>query len=558
MAAEQIETLGSGEERTRGEILARLKELEDRISRVETHLDLPPLQEAGGRPSSPNAEEREEALELQIGQNWFAKAGIVGIALGIAFLLTFPYQDIPPYVPSLVGYLLTGVLFVLSHLWRKSYEQVSRYLLGGGLLLLYFTTLRLSRFSPHPALTDESLEAGILAVVVVFILVVSFRRVSPYLASLGILLGIVTALLQGDAYVVGISLCLIAAVTSHGYRHHGWLGVLAFGTLAVYLGDLVWALNDPLRGTTLRLVGGPEPTVIFPILSLVILAYGALTRRKDDVADSYGGAAAALVNAGGSFLLVLVLTALALKSHIAAWHAGLSLVALVIAIGFWTMRKSTYSTFVYAMLGYLALSVAIIDMFPKPDSLVWLCWESLLVIITAIWFRSRFIIVANFVIYATVFIAYLLSSAGVTLISISFGLVALLSARILNWKKERLELKTELMRNAYLGSALFFIPYALYHSVPPGFVSISWLTTALIYYLASRLLKSRKYRWMALLTTIMTILYVFIIDLVQVNPAFRIVSFLVLGSALLLTSMIYTRRRLKERKEDRKAREPAP
>jgi hypothetical protein len=137
----------------------------------------------------------------------------------------------------------------------------------------------------------------------------------------------------------------------------------------------------------------------------------------------------------------------------------------------------------------------------------------------------------------------------VSLISVSFGIVALLSARVLNWKKERLELKTEMMRNAYLGSALFFIPYALYHSIPQGFVSLSWLFTALVYYLFSRLLKSRKYRWMALLTTIMTIIYVFIVDLVRVDPAFRIISFLVLGTALLLTSMIYTRRRSAGRKE---------
>src|SRR5512135_710335 len=143
---ETNQTSEPGEGGTREELLNRLKELEERIARIESTLNLSPLPDQEERPATGNAEEREEALELQIGQNWFAKAGIVGIALGIVFLLTFPYQDIPPIVPSLAGYVLTGILFLLSHLWQKTYDQVSRYLLGAGLLLLYFTTLRLSRF----------------------------------------------------------------------------------------------------------------------------------------------------------------------------------------------------------------------------------------------------------------------------------------------------------------------------------------------------------------------------------------------------------------------------
>jgi hypothetical protein len=128
-------------------------------------------------------------------------------------------------------------------------------------------------------------------------------------------------------------------------------------------------------------------------------------------------------------------------------------------------------------------------------------------------------------------------------VSVSFGVVALLSARILNWQRDRLELRTDLMRNAYLASALLFLPYALYNSVPPHFVSVSWLILASFYYIASRLLKSRKYRWMALLTTLLTILYVFIMDLTTVDPVVRIVSFLVVGSVLLTISMIYSRKK---------------
>jgi uncharacterized membrane protein len=50
---------------------------------------------------------------------------------------------------------------------------------------------------------------------------------------------------------------------------------------------------------------------------------------------------------------------------------------------------------------------------------------------------------------------------------------------------------------------------------------------------------------MALLTMSLTILYVFIIDLTTVDPIVRIVSFLVVGSALLAISMAYSRKKKK-------------
>ncbi len=112
------------------------------------------------------------------------------------------------------------------------------------------------------------------------------------------------------------------------------------------------------------------------------------------------------------------------------------------------------------------------------------------------------------------FVAYLFRAGTVSMVSIVFGLVALLSARVLNWRKDRLELKTDMMRNAYLASAFFIIPYALYHTVPAAYVSMSWVVVAIFYFAMSVLLKNnRKYRWMALLTFCVTIGYVFIVDI---------------------------------------------
>lgn len=531
-----------GEHNPEDEILAALRNLEERVSRLESHLDLQPEPERQSPTPAASAEEREEALELRIGQNWFAKAGIVGLAGGFAFLLTFPYGNIPPVIPSLVGYVLVGAIVVLSIIWRNTFEQVSRYLLGGGLILFYFTTLRLSHFSPEPALTDRTLEVILLSIVVVVNITISLRRASPYLTSMSLLLGCVTALIAPHPYVTLTLLLLLALISSYGFARFRWTGVLLVGTTLVYFSHVVLALNNPVAGNPLRLVGGPEPSNFFLLMYVIVFGIAALQGLKDRE-ETLAHASAALLNCGAALFLLFVATALGQHSDVPLWHTALSAVSLCIAGTFWTIRRSKYSTFVYAMVGYFALSVAIVAGVAKPDFFVWLCWESVLVLVTAVWFRSRFIVVANFVIFLIAFITYLATAGTLSIVSISFGLAAILSARILNWQKDRLELHTEMMRNAYLGSALFVIPYALYHSVPSGLVSLSWLLVALVYYVISRVLRLRKYRWMAILTILMTIVYVFAIDLVGLDPTLRIVSFLVLGTALLAVSMIYTRRK---------------
>ena len=225
-----------------------------------------------------------------------------------------------------------------------------------------------------------------------------------------------------------------------------------------------------------------------------------------------------------------------------------SIIFIGFAILFYIKKSSKTATFYYAMTGYAALSVAIILQFDQPDFYVWLCWQSLLVVSTAVWFRSKFIIVANFFIFLLIFFAFLILAGVTSGISLSFGIVALLSARVLNWQKDRLELKTEQMRNAYLLTALLIIPYSLYHMLPSGFVAFGWIGVAILYYSFSLLLKNVKYRYMSLATFLLTVGYVFVLGITSEETVNKILSFLVLGAALVIISIVYTRNRNKSSK----------
>jgi hypothetical protein len=224
-----------------------------------------------------------------------------------------------------------------------------------------------------------------------------------------------------------------------------------------------------------------------------------------------------------------------------------NLAASVVLIGlgllFWVRERSSVATFLYAMTGYLALSLAIIRAADVPQVFIWLSLQSLVVVATAIWFQSRFIVVANFLIYAAIVVAYMALARVETGISLVFGFVAIGTARLLNWKRDRLELKTGLMVNAYLVSALVVFPYALAHLVPAKWVGLAWVGVALFHYAMGLLVRSPKYRWMGHATLLFTAAYMVVIGISRLEPLYRNLSFLVLGTVLLAVSVIFTRLR---------------
>ena len=293
-----------------------------------------------------------------------------------------------------------------------------------------------------------------------------------------------------------------------------------------------------------------------PLNLLFILIYNVIYSLSFQIDKNYEenlvSGTGIFINTALGYGLFLLITILSSPSNAQLYNLFASIIFLVFAITFFTKKESRMATFFYAMTGYGALSIAIILQFNKPDYFLWLCWQSILVISTAVWFRSKFIIVANFFIYLLIFLAFLVITGTTGGISLSFGIASLLSARILNWRKDRLELKTEQMRNAYLLTALLIIPYSLYHLFPSGLVAIAWIVVAILYYLLSIILKNIKYRWMSLATFLLTVLYVFVIGITSSETSYKILSFLVLGAALIILSVIYARNRNKSSSIDEK------
>lgn len=534
----------------------RLARLEARLARLESHLGVPaepepptPIPSADIVP--PAAAGPDDEFEFEVGQNWFAVAGILALALGAGFLLSLPHARLPAGGPSLAGGLVAAGLFLLAHVWRRSFELVAGYLRGAGMALLYFATLRLYFFGAQPVLGTESL-AGCLPLVlaVAFNLAIAWRRKSPWLTGLALLTGYATALAVGSAWFVLGSVTLLSALVVSLSLRAGWPRLGFAGIPLGYATYLLWAMGNPIRGGAFRFATEPAAAPALVLALAAIFAVASLLRPDRETEDAVP-CISAFFNCGLGYLLFLGHTAAAFARDLAGAQALASAVFLGLAVAFWVRERSRVSTFFYAMTGYAALSVAIMKASAVPEVFVWLSLQSVVVAATAVWFRSRFIVVANFLIYVAIILAYVFLRKAETGISVGFGLVALVSARILSWQQDRLELKTDLMRNAYLVGAFFIFPYALYHLVPGRLVGLAWVGLALFYYAMNLIARNQKFRWMGHATLLLTALYVTVVGTSRFGPVLRVLSFLALGTVMLVVSLVFTR--LRRRREPGKS-----
>ena len=527
-------------------MLDTIEQLDARLKRIERAVETLPEEQRAAFTNMmeveklPPVEPRDESegLEYRIGRVWLPRIGVVILTIGLVFFLTLPLDVLPTIVANTLGFVLTGVILGMSLIWRKSLPQFSRALVGGGILLLYFSTLRLHYFSAEPLVGSYAVELVLLLLIVAVNLALSLRSDSVYLTAMSLAMGFAAVLTSPDSWILlaGITAMSVLTVVLAVWRK--WMGLLSPGLFFAVLAHFFWSINNPLFGGEPKILTEPYANLLFLLLNVLLFGVANLqmARRGD---DNNLEIVTAFFNTTLPYLVIGFLSFGPYVEQFAITQLLTALVFLGLAVGTWRGTQQRYATFFYTMAGNLALSAAIFQQFETPNEFLWLCLQSFLVISMAIWFRSRIIVVTNFAIFLGVFIAYLVLAPTINGISLAFGFVAIASARIMNWQRDRLELKADMLRNAYLLTALFILPYALYHLLPAGYVSLGWVAIGAFYYMMSKLLKNFKYRWMALTTLLAAVVHLMIVGTTSFEPAYRIVSFIVLGVVLLAVSLWY-------------------
>ena len=260
---------------------------------------------------------------------------------------------------------------------------------------------------------------------------------------------------------------------------------------------------------------------------------------------------------GLGFSVIFTLMTLSFFSENYFIYFGL-IAAFCIGYSIWLKLRGTWKAVsaMYAIYSFVALSICIAGIYKFPLAFYLLAIQSLLVVSMALWFRSRFIVIMNTILFMSLLFAYLVTPDSVDTINFSFAVVALVTAMILNWKKKRLEIRTELIRNIYLFAGSAMVLYSLHNAVSAQFVTLSWALSALLFFLLSVLMHNKKYRWLAIITMLVTVFYLFIVDLKNISLGYRIIALMFIALIALGISIFYSRRQKKGNEDNDRSSDP--
>ena len=483
----------------------------------------------------------DSEIEVKIGSHGLAWLGNIVLIFGITFLMTYAQNLGYSLLSSLLGYILVGGIFWVAYRLRKSLPHMNFMLKFSGYLLAYYVTLRLHFFTPEPLLGQFGPGLAMILIVIGLQFFFAYRNKSEFLASLAIIFLVCTALFTGKTHVTLPLLVATTAIAGVLFLTREWKTLILTSLFFVYTAHLVWLLGNPILGNQLEVVSDHQNNLIYLFAYASIFSLTTLIRRKESIPDNFF-ISIILWNAAW-FTLLVILTVLAFFEES---YSGIFGIITVLCLGFSIFLQSTrarkFAPALYACFGFVAMSISVFGYFGLPSAYLLLALQSLLVVSLALWFRSRIIVIVNTILFLIILLVYMIAPHSVDNINIAFALVALASARIMNWKKERLSLRTDGIRNLYLIEAFIMVLYSLQQVVPGQYVTLSWTVAAALYLIMSILLNNIKYRWMAILTFIATALYLFIVDLASLEVGYRILAFLFLALISFAASLYYTKR----------------
>ncbi|MDP1623092.1 MAG: hypothetical protein Q8M08_12225 [Bacteroidales bacterium] len=534
------------------ELTDKVNSLEMRVGVMEQHIEVLLQGKESAQPSRYSSENGEtisspdriidegliESNIFEYGLAWF---GSLVLLFGIVFLSHLARNYMSGPLSSMVGYAAVGGVFFLAWYLRNSFTHLSFMLYLIAHLLLYYITLQLFFFIDQPVVPVKGIAIALLLVVIGIQCLNAIRRDSELLAAVAVILALLTAIFADTTLVSLPLIMLTAGFSMFLFIKYSWWRLMLATLIFVYISQGIWLLNNPVMGNPV----GAFATHPFNLLSLFI--YGTifsivpLVKQRGNFPDGIYPATI-LIN-GMSFSIVLLFVVASYYADSYIWiFTAIFAVCLFYSIFLKYRTSRVFDPAFYAIYSFMALSLAVYGYSKLPDALWLLALQSLLVVSWALWFRSKIIVVMNTMLFIVIIVFYVAFYPPVDKVNIAFVITSFISARVINWKKNRLTLKTEMIRNIYMIALFFIMLFTLYHLVPSQYVTLSWTGAAVFYFILSLILKLIKYRWMAIATVLVTGFYLFFVDFSHLDTGYRVLAFLFLAAISLGASLYFTKK----------------
>jgi hypothetical protein len=529
----------------------RLKSLETRLSRLESVLtirekEIPDYAEEHVQPvvvalNSERTDDEEKGLESQIGQFGLAWLGNIVLLFGIIFLTQYLMIQGYRFPSVILGYFAAISIFFLSNYLKKTNLHLSFMFKMNAQVLLFYLTLRLHFFSATPVLSNKTISFILLLILIALQAYLSIRNKSQALGALFVIFGLTTGIVCDGAPVIIPLVALSAAGAVYYFYRFNWKPLLIVTIILCYFSSFIWLLGNPIIGHPMKLIAEQNSGVICFLGLGAVFSAVLLFRSKDKSTDDFLAGVTLVNGILYSLLLIFIVLGFFGKNYVALFSV-MTICCIAFSIFLHSEYEWNFASAFYALYGFMAMSISFHGLLGFPRVYLLLAVQSLVVVSMALWFRNRLMVIMNSLLFLMILITYLISSKSINNVNYSFALIALVSARIINWKKSRLHIETDLIRNLYLIEGFFIVLYALYHAVPKQFITLSWTIAALLYFLLSFVLKNVKYRYMALGTMICSAFYLFLIDLAHIDLLYRVLALLFLAAISIGISIYYSNR----------------
>lgn len=531
----------------------RLKEqlfaLESRISRLEESLTKMGSQNLETSVSNENAPESDfeitfpfkpqKSIEFGVGGYGMAWLGNIVLLIAITFFVQYLHQSGHPVLSLVLGYTAIAGIYVVSHFTRKIYTLLSNLFRYNGHLLLFYLTVRL-HFIENPVSKNQTVGLAALLLVTGVLLYLSIRKKSQLLSGMVLVMLLISGILSNSTHFLLALSTLAAGLSIFLYHRFGWISLVIAFISFIYFVQFLWLLNNPIITHQAQFREHHEFGFIYLIATGFIFSLPAILPKKDTVSNDI--LIFSLIWNGLGFTTLLVLTVFTyLSNSYVLIFSLISFFSLLYSVIIQSRSNLKISASIYAIYGFIAMSVSIYGIFLLPKAYMLLAIQSFLVVSMALWFRSRFIVVMNTLLYLVLLIFYLKAPVNYDTANFTFLLVAFITARVVNWKKNRLQIKTEFIRNFYLAAGFVMTLVALHHAMPKTLITVSWIFSALLFFAFSLLLKNVKYRWLAIATLIASAINLLFVDMSNIDIEFRILVFFLLAIISILISVLYTK-----------------
>ena len=524
-------------------LISKISALEKRITILESLLGVrsAPVSldsDSNESPLKNKINDEEIGLESKIGGFGLALLGNIVLLFGIIFLSQYINNNGFPILASIFGYTSIGCILALSYYSKKKVPHLSFMFNIISLFLLYYFTLRLHFFIETPIITNKLIAVILIFIVILYPLLISIKKKSELYSGITIILALATGLISSSMLIILSLGPIIAIGTVYLFFKFKWQRILILSHFLVYLNFLIWYIINPIATNVLFF----QYSHYFLMISAAVFSIISLTPKKELISKNLI-LSTILIN-GIIFSIILSLfVSTYFKDNFTEIFLIISAFCMVFSIILKTRSEWKFAPALYAMYGFVAISISVFGIFKLPYTYLLLSFQSLYVLIIALWFRSILIVILNTFLFIMLLLIYLFNSESIDSINFSFVAVSIITANILNWKRKLLGIETELLRYIYLIISFFMVLLSLFKLISDQYITLSWVIVGILYFIDSILFKDVKYRWMAILTMLATAFYLFIVDLSRISLAYRVIAFLFLAIISIVLSLYYSKTR---------------